>query len=101
MYNLLDKGHIIVSVADPGWLSRILFLSIPDPGSTIFCSNKYYKIVNNFIFNRQGNSFYSTRIIVLFTLKIVIYEQLSKLWVWDPGSRVSKRHWIPDLDTQH
>jgi hypothetical protein len=36
------------------------------------------------------------RIIELFTQKIV--TKLSKIWVWDPGSRIqgSKRHRIPD-----
>jgi hypothetical protein len=36
------------------------------------------------------------RIIELFAQKNV--TKFSKIWVWDPGSRIqgSKRHWIPD-----
>jgi hypothetical protein len=56
------------------------FKSIPDLGSitapkegnkffcpTVFCSHKYHKIVNNFIFEQL---------------------KLSKRWVWDPGSEI-------------
>jgi hypothetical protein len=53
------------------------------------------------------------RFIKLFTQKIV--TNLSKIWVWDPGSEIrdpektysgsgipgSKRHRIPDPDPQH
>jgi hypothetical protein len=53
------------------------------------------------------------RIIELFTHKIV--TKLSKIWVWDPGSKIrdpeitysgsliqgAKRHRIPDPDPQH
>jgi hypothetical protein len=59
---------LAISVADPGCLSRILFLSITDPGSRIpdptrapkgerFCSHKYHKIVNYFIFEQVKKFF--------------------------------------------
>jgi hypothetical protein len=57
---------------------------------TSFCSYKYHKIVNNFIFKPVKKFFiaktlknYSTGT-VLFTPKFFI--KLSKIWVWDPGS---------------
>ncbi len=126
----------ISSVADPGCLSRIpdpdfYPLRIPNPGSknsnkregwkkiccqTFFCSHKFHKIENYFIF--QGASF--QRIIELFTQKFV--TKLKKIWGWDrgsgirdpgsgkkpipdPGARIrvqgSKKHRIPDPDPQH
>ncbi len=80
-------------------------LTIPDPGSgkstkggenffrcpTIFCSYKYHKIANNFIFEQVTKIILAKaqRIVVLFTQKFVI--KLSKIWVWDPGSRIRKK----------
>jgi hypothetical protein len=99
------------SVTDPGCLSRI---SDPSTASeekffcpNIFCSHKYHKIVNSFIFEQAKKIFLAKllRIIILFTQKFVITCKLSKIWVWDPGSRIrqnpipdprSKRHRIPD-----
>jgi hypothetical protein len=108
------------------------FLPIPDPGSriqkqqqkrgmkkicfyTIFCSYKFHKIENYFIFEMLKKIIWANfqRIIELFTQKIV--SKLSKIWVWDPGSEIrdpektysgsrikgSKRHRIPDPDPQH
>jgi hypothetical protein len=99
------------SVADPGCLSRIpdpeFYPSrISDPGSRIkdpktgtkergekkfvvipfFCSHKFHKIENYFIFEMLKKKFWANfqRIIELFTQKIV--TKLSKIWVWDPGS---------------
>jgi hypothetical protein len=46
-----------------------------------FCSHKYHKIANNFIFEQVKKFFF-----VLFTQKIVI--KLSKIWGWDPGSGI-------------
>ncbi len=88
-------------IQDPGsW-----FLSIPDPGSriqqqhqkrrgktfflcrTMFCSHKYHKIVNSFIFE-QVKVFFLPKHYVLFTQKCFI--KLTKIWGWDPGSRVKK-----------
>jgi hypothetical protein len=74
-------------IPDPGCLSRI-----PDPGSwipdpktgtichTFFCSHKFHKIVNYFIFEMLKKKIWANfqRIIELFTQKIVT---LSKIWV--------------------
>ncbi len=76
------------------------FLSIPDPGSnksnkrgggkiccpTLFCSHKYHKIANYFIFEqvKKKNWANSQRIIVLYIEKIV--TKLLKVWAWDLGS---------------
>jgi hypothetical protein len=51
-----------------------------------FCSHKYHKIVNNFIFEQVKNIILAKalRSIVFFTEKFV--TKLSKIWVWDPGS---------------
>jgi hypothetical protein len=106
-------------VADPGCLSRILIFTHPgsrisDPKIVIpvpfFCSHKFHKIVNYFIFEMPKKKIWANfqRIIELFTQKIV--TKLSKIWVWDPGSgksysgsriQGSKRHRIPDPDPQH
>jgi hypothetical protein len=60
------------------------FLSIPDPTkgqgvkslfSYLFCSYKYHKIENYFIFEQ-----------VLFTPKMA--TKFSKIWVWDQGSEI-------------
>ncbi len=93
------------SVADPGCLSRILIFThsgsrIPDTKTaikervkkischTFFCSNKFHKIENYFIFGmlKKKNWANCQRIIDLFTQKIV--TKLSKIWVWDPGSKI-------------
>jgi hypothetical protein len=84
---------------------------------SIFCSLKYHKIVNNFIFEQVKKILLTQTliIIVLFNQKSVI--KLSKIWVWDPGSgknllripdhgsRVKKApdpgSWTPDPDPQH
>jgi hypothetical protein len=86
------------------------FLPIPDPGESgpripdpkkatkergkkncchiFFSSHKFHKIVNYFIFatlkKKIGASF--QKIIELFTQKFV--TNLSKIWVWDPGSEI-------------
>ncbi len=96
------------------------FVSIPDPTTaglkccpTFFCSNKYNKIENYFIFevDKKKNRANLQRKAVLLP-KIV--TKLSKIWVWvwdlrskirkktifripDPGS---KRHRIPELYLQ-
>jgi hypothetical protein len=95
---------IPISVADPGCLSRIpdpdFYPSlIPDPKTaikergekklvfhTFFCSHKFHKIENYFIFGMLKKIIWANfqRIIELFTQKIV--TKLSKIWVWDPGS---------------
>ncbi len=53
---------------------------------TFFCSHKFHKIVNYFIFEMLKKKIWANfqRIIELFTQKIV--TKLSKIWVWDPGS---------------
>jgi hypothetical protein len=90
------------SVADTGCLSRILIFT--HPGSQIsdpktgtkergrkkfvvipfFCSHKFHKIVNYFIFEMLKKKIWANfqRIIELLTQKIV--TKLSKIWVWDP-----------------
>ncbi len=99
------------SVEDPGCLSRIpdpdFYPSrIPDFGSliqqrkknftTIFCSQKYHKIVRNFIFEQVKKIFLTKTLknIVLFTQKFVI-NKLSKIrglgsGIRDPKSRGKK-----------
>jgi hypothetical protein len=74
---------------------------IPDPGSknsnkregwnkischAFFCSHKFHKIVNYFIFGMLKKKIWANfqRMIELFNQKIV--TKLSKIWVWDPGS---------------
>jgi hypothetical protein len=99
----------ICSVADPECLSRIAGLDfcpsrIQKPQqkrwvkkflSYHFCSNKYHKIKNYFIFEQVKKKLWVNLqiILVLFTQKIVI--QLSKIWVLDPRSGIRKK---PILD---
>ncbi len=52
---------------------------------TIFCSHKYHKSVNNFIFEQVKQSFFYSYT-VPFPQKFVI--KLSKIWIGDPGSRI-------------
>jgi hypothetical protein len=79
---------------------------IPDPKTAtkerrekiscnIFCSHKFHKIVNYFIFEMPKKKIWANfqRIIKLFSQKIV--TKLSKIWVWDPGSRKNLLQ-IPD-----
>jgi hypothetical protein len=49
-------------------------------------------MVNNLIFEQENKFFFCEilRIIVLFIQKFVI--KLSKIWVWDPGSKI----WDPE-----
>ncbi len=85
-------------------------LPIPDPGSknsnkregwkkischTFFCSQKFHKIENYFIFDMLKKKIWANfpRIIELFTPKIS--TKISKIWVWDPGSKIRKKP-IPD-----
>ncbi len=58
--------------------------------SNLFCSYKYHKIVNYLVFEQVKKEIVvsSQRMKVLFTQKIV--TQLSKIWVYDPGSRGQK-----------
>jgi hypothetical protein len=55
---------------------------------TFFCSHKFHKIANYFSFGVLKKKIWANfqRIIELFTQKIV--TQLSKIWVWDPGSEI-------------
>jgi hypothetical protein len=105
------------------------FLPIPDPGSRIpdpktamkdtgeknFVVIPFFEVINftklnYFIFEILKKKIWANfqRIIELFTQKFV--TKLSKIWVWDPESKIrdpektysrsriqgSKRHWIPD-----
>ncbi len=55
-------------------------------GHTLFCNNKFYNIVNYFVFEMLKKEIWANfqRIIELCTQKIV--TKLSKIWVWAPGS---------------
>jgi hypothetical protein len=72
---------------------------------TFLCSHKFHKIENYFSFDVLKKKIRANfqRIIELFTQKIV--TKLSKIWVWDPGSRIQGQKGtgsrIPDLDPQH
>ncbi len=116
---------LVNSVADPRFLSRILIFTHPVSRiqkqeqkrgvkkiscHTFFCSHKFHKIVNYFIFEMLKKKMWANfqRIIELFTKKIV--AKLSKIWfgIRDSektysGSRNqgSKKHRIPDPDPQH
>ncbi len=79
------------------------------------CSHKFHKFATYYSFEvlKKKNWANFQRIIDLFTQKIV--TKLSKIWGWDPGSGIrdpgsgknlfriqgSKRHRIPDPDSQH
>jgi hypothetical protein len=85
---LLDQDPLVRgSVADPG-SGILIFLPIPDPGSknlnkregrkkicchTFFCSHKFHKIENYFIFEMMKKKIWPSfqRIIELFTQKFV------------------------------
>ncbi len=96
---------------DPGsW-----FLHIPDPGSripdpktvpkerdekkfcyhTFFCSHKFHKIECYVIFEMLKKKIWANfqRIVEVFTQKI--FNMLSNIYVWDPGSGIRKQP-IPD-----
>jgi hypothetical protein len=105
-----ETKHIEGSVADPGCLSRIpdpdFYPSrIPDLGSriqkqhqkrgvkkncchTLFSSHKFHKTENYYVFELLKKKIWANfqRIIELFMQKIVI--KLSKIWFWDPGSKI-------------
>jgi hypothetical protein len=53
-----------------------------------FCIHNNHKIVSKFIFEQVKKFFCLIFAIVLFNQKFVINP--SKIWVWDPGSRVKK-----------
>jgi hypothetical protein len=63
--------------------------------SYLFCSNKFHKIEEYFIFEILKIKILANfqRIIKFFALKIA--TKLSKIWVWDPGSEIRKKP-IPD-----
>jgi hypothetical protein len=71
--------------------------------SHLFCSHEFHKIEDYYIFEMRNKKIWPDfqRIIEVFTQKNV--TKLSKIWVWDPGSRIQglKRHRIPDPDPQH
>jgi hypothetical protein len=66
---------------------------------TFFCSHKFHKIENYFIFETPKKKIWVNfrRIIELFTQKFV--TKLSKTWVWDPGSEIRKKP-IPDPESR-
>jgi hypothetical protein len=123
---LLKKAVLRIRDVYPG--SRILIFThpgsrIPDLGSriqkqqqkrgvkkmcchTIFCSHKFHKIENYFIFEMLKKILWANFQIIIefFTQKIV--NKLSKIWVWDPGSGIGLGQngigfRIPDPDPQH
>jgi hypothetical protein len=70
--------------------------------SYLFCSPKYHKIKNYFIFEQVKTKIWAN----LQMQKIA--TKLSKIWVWNPGKNLfrllnqgSKRHQIPGPDPQH
>jgi hypothetical protein len=80
--------------------------------SYLFCSHKFHKIENYFIFEmlKKKNLGQFSKNYRTFYPKIV--TKLSKIWVWDPGSGKTysgsriraqgpKRHLVPDPDPQH
>jgi hypothetical protein len=89
-------SELLSSVTDPGCLPQIPnYFSIPDPGSgsnnstkrgggecfcpAIFCSHKYHKNVNKFIFEQVKNFFgQNTKNHNTFNPKIC--HELSKIW---------------------
>ncbi len=102
----MEKFWVLVSVADPGCLSRI-----PDPDfypsripdhrfknsnkregwkkiccHNFLCCQIFHKIAHYFSFDVLKKKIWASfqRIIELFTQKIV--NKLSKIWIWDPGS---------------
>jgi hypothetical protein len=83
-------------VADPGCLSRIPIFTHPESrikkrgmkkisSHTIFCSRKFYKIENYFIFEMLKIWANFRRIIELLLKKLSISSQ--KIWVRDSGSK--------------
>jgi hypothetical protein len=111
-----QKGKITLVAFEEFWFSAVLRIRdvypgsrilisthpgsrIPDPKTatkergekkvgclTIFCSHKFHKIKNYFIFDMLKKIMWANfqRIIEFFTQKIV--NKLSKIWAWDPGS---------------
>ncbi len=119
---------IVLRIRDVYCLSRILIFThpgsrIPDPKqeqkrgvikncchTVFFCTQKFHKIVNYFIFEMVKKKIWTNfqRILELFTLKIVIMLSKYGVGIRDPektfsGSRIQglKRHRIPDPDPQH
>jgi hypothetical protein len=86
-------------VANPSRIPDLGF-RIPDPKTAtkergekkfviiLFCSHKFHKIESYFIFELLKKKIWANfqRIIEVFTQKM--FTKLSKLWVWDPGSRI-------------
>jgi hypothetical protein len=76
------------------WHPGYQILILTHPGSrisdTFFCSHKFHKIENYFIFEMLKGKIWANfqRIIELFNQKVV--TKLSKIWVWDSGS--GKKH---------
>ncbi len=95
--------------------SRILILPIPDPGSripdpgsknlnwregwkkkfcqTFFCSRKFHKIVNYFIFEMLKKKIWANfqRTLELFTQKLSLSSQKYGFGIRDPGSEIRDR----------
>jgi hypothetical protein len=93
-------NSVIVSVADPGCLSRIQKQQQKrgmkeNLLSYLFCSHKNHKIKNDINFELVKKNFWANlqRIIELSTQKIVI--QLSKIWFGIQDPRSGKKP-IPD-----
>jgi hypothetical protein len=93
-------GSRILIFTHPGSRIPDLGSRIPDPKTATKerGEKKFPKIVHYFSFEVLKKKIWANfqRIIELFTREIV--TKLSKVWVWDPGSRIqgSKRHRIPD-----
>jgi hypothetical protein len=83
--------------------------------SYFFCSHKFHKIENYVIFEMLKKKIWANFQIIVEVFTQKIFNMLSNIWVWDPGSEIrdpektysgsriqgSKRHRIPDPDPQH
>ncbi len=76
---LTHPGSRIQKQQQNRWVKKIC-------SHTIFCSHKFHKIENYFIFEMLKGIIWANfqRIVELFTQKIT--NKLSKIWVWVPGS---------------
>ena len=111
------------SVADPACLSRILDSTsgTKEEGeeknllSYFFCSHKFYRIENYFIFEKEQKKNLKQLTMHYCTFYSKIASKHSKIWVGDRGSEIrdlektysesliqgSKKHRITDPDPQH
>jgi hypothetical protein len=102
---IMDPGSRVLIFTHPGSRIADFGFRIPDPKTvtkergentffcqTFFCSHKFHKIVNYFIFEMLKKNIWANfrRTIELFIQKIV--TKLSQMWVWDPIRDSEKNH---------